>query len=190
MSKEVVPYGLWPSPITPTSLSRGLRLSDLCWDSDGQTLVWLEGRSDRGVLVCAPPNGNAPRDLTSELSVRARVGYGGGDLTTAHGHAYFISGGRIYRQPLLSGQPKPITPAFGEAASPRVSPDGKWVMYVHSYEDVDSLAIVDSDRLLADIAALFARQPAYQPGPPADRCPPSPTPPPTFTPMPSGTPTP
>ena len=124
MTKRVVPYGLWPSPITPGTVSQGLRLDELAWDSDGETLVWLEGRSGHGVLVCAAPGGEAPRDLTSELSVRARVGYGGGDMTVAHGNAYFVSGGRIYRRSLRSGEAKPLTPAFGEAASPAVSPDG------------------------------------------------------------------
>jgi len=145
MSTNVVPYGLWPSPLTPGSLSRGLRLDGLAWDSDGETLVWLEGRSGQGVLVCAPPGSDAPRDHTSELSVRARIGYGGGDMAAAHGSAYFISSGRIYRQSLSRGEAKPLTPAFGQAASPAVSPDGRWILYVHSYEDADGLAIVDSE---------------------------------------------
>src|SRR6266540_6216207 len=72
-------YGLWDSPITPISLAQGLRLGDSAWDTDGRTLVWLEGRSDRGVLVCATDDDPAPRDLTTDLSVRAMVGYGGGD---------------------------------------------------------------------------------------------------------------
>src|SRR6266498_645800 len=103
--KEVRPYGLWPSPITPRGMAQGTRLSDVAWDGDGETLVWLEGRSDRGVLVCAPANG-------------------GGDFTVAHGHAYFAEqGGRLYRQPLAAGRARPITPEFGHAASPVVSPD-------------------------------------------------------------------
>src|SRR5215471_9183179 len=72
-AQQTMQYGLWPSPIGPQSLAEGLRLADVAWDSDGETLVWLEGRSDRGVLVCLPPGGEAPRDVTPELSVRARV---------------------------------------------------------------------------------------------------------------------
>ncbi|MGD9891228.1 MAG: prolyl oligopeptidase family serine peptidase [Dehalococcoidia bacterium] len=139
------PYGLWDSPITPTLLSQGRRLSDVAWDTDGETLVWLEGRSDRGVLVCARLDDAAPRDLTSDLSVRAMVGYGGGDFTVGHGHVYFVSGGRIYRQPLDGGPATPITPAFGNAAAPALSPDGRWLVFVHSYEDADVLAIVDAE---------------------------------------------
>jgi len=136
-------YGLWDSPIQPKSLAYGLRLSGVAWDSDGRTLLWLEGRSDRGVLVCARP-GEAPRDLTTDLSVRARVGYGGGDFTVAGGYVYFVaSSGRLYRQPLEPGPAVPLTPEYGYAASPTVSPDGRWVLFVHHYEGTDGLAVVD-----------------------------------------------
>jgi dipeptidyl aminopeptidase/acylaminoacyl peptidase len=139
------PYGLWESPITPTMLAQGLRLPDVAWDTDGETLVWLEGRSDRGVLVCARLDDAAPRDLTSDLSVRARVGYGGGDFTVGHGTVYFVSDGRIYRQSLDGGTATPITPAFGQAAALALSPDGRWLLFVHSYEGADVLAIVDAE---------------------------------------------
>ena len=139
------PYGLWDSPITPVALAQGLRLGDVAWDTDGQTLVWLEGRSDRGVLVCARADDPAPRDLTADLSVRATVGYGGGDFTVAHGSVYFVSEGRLYRQELAGGAARPITPAYGSAAAPAVSPDGRWVLFVHSYEDRDVLAVVDAE---------------------------------------------
>lgn len=138
-------YGLWPSPLSPRSLAEGLRLSDVAWDSDGATLVWLEGRSDRGVLVCLPPGEEAPRDLTTELAVRARVGYGGGDFSVAGGMVYFAeASGRLYRQPLATGSATPLTPTFGYAASPSVSPDQRWVAFVHTAADYDCLAIVDA----------------------------------------------
>ena len=139
------PYGLWESPITPTMLAQGLRLTDVGWDTDGESLVWLEGRSDRGVLVTVRLDDPASRDLTSDLSVRAMVGYGGGDFAVGHGHVYFVSGGRIYRQPLAGGEAKPITPAFGNAAAPVLSPDGRWLLFVHTYENADVLAIVDAE---------------------------------------------
>lgn len=149
-------FGLWDSPLTPRSLATSLRLSGPQWDTDGRTIGWVESRSDRAVLV-VEPDGGATRDLTpGGLSVRAMVGYGGGDFTLAHGAAYFVGQAdqRVYRQrvrmeagwsPFPSdGLPRPITPAFGAAASPTVSPDGQWVAFVHSYEDVDAIAIVDA----------------------------------------------
>ncbi|MEO6398323.1 MAG: S9 family peptidase [Tepidiformaceae bacterium] len=140
-------FGLWGSPVTAKSLAATLRLNEPCWDTDGRTVAWVEGRSDRGVIVVRQVEDGATRDLTSDISVRAFVGYGGGDFTLSHGAAYFVGQAdqRIYRQPLAAGPATPITPAFGAAASPTVSPDGRWVAYVHTYEDVDCIAIVDSE---------------------------------------------
>lgn len=139
-------FGLWESPLTPQSLAKDCRLESACWDSDGQTLVWLEDRSGRGVLVAASGDGDAPRELTPELAVRAEVGYGGGDFAVHGGAVFFLvhTTGRIYRRELAGGDARPITPPFGKSASPVVDPSGRWVAYVHhDEEDVDRLAIVD-----------------------------------------------
>ena len=146
MSRENRMFGLWPSPVSSSALAAGLRLGEPCWDTDGRTLGWIEGRSDRGVIVVQDVAGGATRDLTGDIPVRAFVGYGGGDFTLSHGAAYFVGQAdqRIYRQELAGGSARPITPAFGAASTPRVSPDGRWVAYVHTYEDVDTIAIVDS----------------------------------------------
>ena len=71
--RPTLPYGLWTSPLDPVKLSQAKRLRDVRWDSDGKTLVWLEGRGARGVLV-SQQGDDAPRDLTTTLSVRAEVG--------------------------------------------------------------------------------------------------------------------
>ena len=168
MPPQVRPFGLWHSPIQPQDLAHSKNFKDVAWDADGKRLVWLEGRGPRGVLVCQTPH-QAPRDLNTTLSVRAQVGYGGGDFTLAHGWAYFAeSGGGLYRQNLDGGPPQPLTPAFGNAASPTVSRDGRWVVYVHRDASVDRLAIVDSagafwpQHLAA--GADFYMQPAWHPG--------------------------
>ncbi|MGD0094129.1 MAG: S9 family peptidase [Planctomycetota bacterium] len=136
-------HGLWPSPVTPRLIGQGLRLNDPLWDSDGQTLVWLEGRSDRGVLVAWQLGRDGARDLTSELSVRAKVGYGGGDFGLGGGRVVFSCAGRLYALPLKGGTAQAITPACGEVAAPAISPDGKLVLYVFAYERKDGLALVD-----------------------------------------------
>ncbi len=166
--KTMLPYGLWPSPITPEGMAGGTRLSDVAWDSDGQTLVWLEGRGDRNVLV-AQSGDDAPRDLTVGLAVRARVGYGGGDFGVAGGVVYFAeaASGRLYRQVLAARAATPLTPAFGHAAAPTVSPDGRWLLYVHSVDRVDRLAIVDTagacwPQIVAE-GADFYMQPRWSP---------------------------
>lgn len=143
--REERQYGLWDSPFTALNVASGLVFSDLAWDRDG-TLAWREVRSGQGVLMVQSPDGQAPRDLSSDLAVRAGVGYGGGDFTLGSGQAYFVEAeaGRLFRQPLVAGRPEPISPAFGQAAAPALSPDGLWLVFVHSYEGEDCLAILDA----------------------------------------------
>ena len=149
-SKIMQPFGTWSSPFTAATLAEAKRLGDVLWDTEGETLLWLEGRSDKNVLTCRRGS-HAPRDLTSDLNVRAEVGYGGGDFTVNNGVAFFAvaqgaKAGRIYRQSLTGGSARPITPAFGKASSPAVSSDGKWLVYIHSDEESnDRLAIVDTE---------------------------------------------
>jgi hypothetical protein len=145
ITKKSCQFGLWKSPITPLSMARGINFGGISWTRDG-SLVWLEQRGDRSSLVIAPSDGQAPRELASEFSVRARVGYGGGDFAIGIDCAYFVAAdsGRIYRQSLSDGVPYPVTPEFGKAASPSPSPDGQWLIFVHTYEDRDCLLIVDA----------------------------------------------
>ena len=166
--KQTRQFGLWDSPITPISLARGMRISDAAWDDSG-ALVWLESRSDRNILVVQPPDGGAVRDLNDSFSVRAKVGYGGGDFTVGQGYVYFIDSEsrRIYRQSIEAGLPEPVTPAFGSSASPVLSPNRRWLLYVHSYEGQDVLAVVDTSgkswpRKLVS-GADFYMQPTWHP---------------------------
>jgi len=167
-SRELRQFGLWESPLQPRHLTGAVRFRGLAWDSDGRTLVWLEGRGADNVIVCQPQADEAPRDLTTGIPVRAQVGYGGGEFTVARGQLYFVeASGRLYTQALAGGASRPITPAFGKPASPTVSPDGRWLVYVHHGDGDDRLAIVDTDgrhwpRSLAS-GADFYMQPAWHP---------------------------
>ncbi len=138
------PYGLWDSPITPRMLAQGMRLNDVQWTEDGRTLVWLEGRSGHNILV-AQTDDDAAQDVILEHSPRGGLAYGGGEFTLKGDALFFVQQGRVYRLSLSGGLPRAITPQFGALASPAVSPDGRWVVYAYSYEDVDGLAIVDSE---------------------------------------------
>lgn len=145
MKKNYRRYGLWKSPISPISMARGLTFSDVTF-GEGGIIAWREMRSDLGVIVLMIPDGQSMRDLNSDYSARARVGYGGGDFTLGDGNVFFAEAesGRLFRQSIANGRAKPITPAFGSYASPKLSPDGHWVLFVHTYEGEDSLGIVDS----------------------------------------------
>lgn len=142
--KTVKPFGTWRSPISPDLIAAAIRVGEPQWDTDGKTLLWLEGRSGRGVVV-AQPLGEAPYDLTGDMNVRGGVGYGGGDYSVRNGVVVFAEkNGRLYRRELGYGFSRSITPAFGGVASPQLSPDGHWVVFVHTYEGRDVLGLVDS----------------------------------------------
>ena len=165
--KKIAPYGQWQSPISASLLSQRIRLDEVGWDSDGKTLVWLEGRSGQGVIV-SMPFGEVRRDVTDEHFVRGGVGYGGGEFTCHDGVIFFsCRDGRLYRRSLKPDRPRPITPPFGSAASPAVSPDGKWVIYVFTDGDIDLLGMVDSEGQDWSVklakGADFYMQPAWHP---------------------------
>ena len=145
-TKKALPFGLFPSPITARLMAGGLTFAEVGLSNKG-FLVWLENRSDKGVLVVQPLNGEGRRDLNNEFSVRARLGYGGGDFSVFGEEVYFVAAesGRIYRQSLISGKPFPITPAFGNAAHPAISPNGKVLAFVHTYEGKDVIGLIPSD---------------------------------------------
>ena len=83
--------------------------------------------------------------MSGQKNVHGGVGYGGGDFTVRHGLVIFAAkDGRLYRRPLGAGFPEAITPAFGSVAAPQLSPDNRWVMFVHHYEGQDVLSLVDS----------------------------------------------
>ena len=166
MAKKV-PYGLWDSPITPRDTAGQLRLMDVAWAGDGETLVWVEGRGAQGV-VAARMGGNAERVISGDVNVGGGVGYGGGELAVHEQTAFFAGrDGRIWRSEIAAGQPRPITPKHGAVASPTVSPDGRWVVYVHTDGESDVLAAVDSEgrqwpwKIV--VGADFYMQPTWSP---------------------------
>ncbi|MFN2299633.1 MAG: S9 family peptidase [Anaerolineales bacterium] len=165
--RRSAPYGTWESPFTPQSIGHFTRLEDVQWNSDGQALLWVEGRSGKGVLVIREGR-EIPRDLTEQRNVRGGVGYGGGLFAPGAGFAVFADkDGRLYRVEYSGGAARPITPGFGSSAAPALSPDGKWVLYVHTYEGEDLLALVDSEgrrwpRRLVE-GADFYMQPVWSP---------------------------
>lgn len=144
--RSVRQYGLWDSPVTAAAVASGIRITDVQWSTDGKTLVWREERSGRGVLV-AQDGVSAHRDLTDAVSVRARVGYGGGDFAVGQDCVVFADqqSGRLCRLALSGGHPTPITPAFGRFSSPAISPDGRHVLFVNSTERKDVVGVVDLD---------------------------------------------
>ena len=161
-------YGTWDSPLSPKGMAGANRLLDVQFAEQGGALVWLDSRGGQTTLVMQR-DGDAPRELTErDMAVRGRIGYGGGEFSVRGETLVFAgNGSRLYVQSLDGGRARPITPPFGAAAAPRISPDGQHVAFVHSAEGVDGLALVDIagrefPRKLA-YGADFVMQPAWHP---------------------------
>lgn len=165
--RSIRPYGLWPSPVSAEMLGRRLRLGEPQWDSDGETLLWLEAQGGQGTLV-AQTTGDARRELNTLQSAGGGVGFGGGAFSVVQGTLVFAArDGRLYRRSLGPDLPRAITPAFGRTASPVLSPTGRWVVYVFSDGQADCLGLVDAagqmwpKKLAA--GADFYMQPVWHP---------------------------
>ncbi|MCC6146074.1 MAG: S9 family peptidase [Anaerolineaceae bacterium] len=156
--KQTISYGLWPSPVP------AIRLEDVLWDQSG-ALLWLEGHSGHNRIAFRPPD-DAPFDLLTDPAPRGRVGYGGGEFTVQDGWVVFAAAdGRLYRRRLEYDASRPITPPFGGAAAPKISPDGRWTLYIFSDGRDDCLALADSEGqewpVQLDRRADFYMQPAW-----------------------------
>ncbi|HYO89069.1 MAG TPA: S9 family peptidase [Candidatus Limnocylindrales bacterium] len=168
MMKTKRAFGTWDSPLRATELAGAHRLQDIQFGEAGAAVVWLESRAGQTTLIMQR-DGDAPRELTGrDTTLRGGVGYGGGEFTVQGDTIVYTGNGkRLYVQSLAGGRARPITPAFGAAVSPRLSPDGRWVAFVHSDENTDGLALVDVEgadfpRKLA-YGTDFVMQPAWHP---------------------------
>ena len=152
---------------TVDDLVNTLSLSEVGWDTTSKTVVWQETRKSGGALV-AQTQGENPRDLVRDLRLGGGVGYGGGGFTVGGGQVVFVQNGtQLYTLPLRGGKPRPLTPAFGHVASPSLSPDSRWVVYVHEEDGQQSLAITHLDGKTWSYQLLkgydFIMQPTWHP---------------------------
>ena len=115
MSPRAVPYGEWPSPITPDLVvSASVGLGEVLLD--GPDVCWSELRPAEGgrvQVVRRTPDGTNHDLLSEGFSARTRVHeYGGGAWLIDDGWLYFSNwtDQRLHRLSLRGGAPEPITP--------------------------------------------------------------------------------
>ena len=153
-------------PLQAADLAGGTGITDAQWGSDGQTLVWRQRDGVRGTLMTQRRGGEI-REVTPGISVRAEVNYGGGDFVVAHRHIIYASDGVLWRMSIDGGEALQLTRESGAVASPAVSPDAKWIVYVRAGDDADEICVVDwngerSEKRLFS-GHQFYMQPAWHP---------------------------
>ena len=165
MTSPKVPYGTWPSPISPEMLTaRDPKLIDV-WD-DGITTVWHEARPNeagRQPLVVADRDGQ--RDvLDVPFNARSAVHeYGGGAAWVADGVAWFVNWDdqRVWRVPVdgssppLALTPEPDEPRCVRYADLRRSPCRRWIVAVRERHSPD-----DPHDVTNDVVVLAADRPS------------------------------
>jgi len=162
----VLPYGRWVSKLSTAWMGSGIGLSDPQWSAD--KLFWLEKRTDRSALVSYDLI-EGYRDLTFAQKIRGGLFYGGGDFHVRNNRIVFIDkDGQLFLTHVSGGTPELISTPSGTSASPVISPDGNFVIFVNSSDDIDRLMIIDhrasipSTHILVE-GADFYMQPVWHP---------------------------
>jgi dipeptidyl aminopeptidase/acylaminoacyl peptidase len=118
-AKKTLPFGTWPSPVTPEIVAKGSRRYGMVQVA-GDAIYWTESRPEQGgrqvILKSAKgQDGQAEELLPSPFSARSRVHeYGGGEFLVAGETIYFVNDKdqQVYRlEP--GGPPRRITDAPG-----------------------------------------------------------------------------
>ncbi len=118
-AKKTLPFGTWPSPVTPEIVAKGSRRYGMVQVA-GDAIYWTESRPEQGgrqvILKSAKGrSGQAEELLPSPFSARSRVHeYGGGEFLVAGETIYFVNDKdqQVYRlEP--GGPPRRITDAPG-----------------------------------------------------------------------------
>jgi dienelactone hydrolase len=117
MPTDALPYGSWPSPVSPADLvaSGGVSADPR---ADGTDLYFLQTRPESGGRVILTRRGEdgSTTDVSPEwMSVRSRVHeYGGGAWAVRDGIVLAVdfSTQQLWR---LDGEPRPLTPAVEDA---------------------------------------------------------------------------
>ncbi len=141
--KQIQPYGRWPSEITPEIFANLLKISEPAWGEDG-SLFWRERSSSLTNIQMAAPSGEI-RAISGELNVGGELLYGGGAYTTAGNSLIAVDKTSHQLHQIHPGKDKinPLTSSLVSAATPRLSPDGRYAIFVHSDGEVDAIYILD-----------------------------------------------
>jgi hypothetical protein len=144
------------------------RFDEVRLDKLNHDLYWVESIEGRGTLLRRRSDGSE-QVLSGELDVRGTVGYGGGEFDLGSRSLVFAEkSGSLYRVALDAPEnPQVITPAFTKAASPMLSPNEHWVLYVYQQGETDGLAVCRTNGLTWPVqlvlGADFYIQPAWHP---------------------------
>jgi len=152
--KDDLPYGQWPSPITPQNTGGLLDLSETAWNEKGD-LFWRERSSRLGSIQMADPEGTEINRISGEINVGGGLLYGGGSYGIGEKRILLVEGDS---QQLISlaGQENSsttLTSDLVQTASPVISPNDQAALFIHSDGEQDALCYLNLQNTL-DIQPL------------------------------------
>ncbi|MCJ7717463.1 MAG: S9 family peptidase [Anaerolineales bacterium] len=142
--KQLNPPGLWPSLITPEMTSKLLEFNELYWNENG-CLFWKERTSNQTGIYRYYPESNQVEFLTPEINVGGGIGYGGGSFTAKGNSVIFVEKGsnQFFLLSGEEGQPHKITTSLSKTATPKISPSGNYLAFIHSDGTTDTIQVLD-----------------------------------------------
>lgn len=167
--KKFLPYGQWPSRITPQNTGGLLELSEPAWDRTG-TLFWRERNSTRGSIRMAGPNRGEIIPISGDMNVGGGLLYGGGSFGVGKNWVVFIdkASQQLCSASLQGQNPLPQTFGLVQAASPVISPDSRAVLFIHSDGEQDAVYLFskngDHDPFPIIQGGDFYNYPRWHPG--------------------------
>lgn len=154
--------------VTLEDLNLLRRLNDIRFNREGNRLFWLETIDGQGSIFQGG-EGQNPVNISGEYNVRGTVGYGGGDFDVGKSKLVFAekNGGLFQVDIKKDNAIQQVTPAWSNSASPAISPDENWVLYVYQQEEINGLAIARMNGLVWPtqlvLGADFYMQPTWHP---------------------------
>lgn len=144
IKKKNLPFGTWPSRITP-DLTSGLReFSELSWSGDGR-LLWVERFSNISNLMAWDARSGEINKLSGDINVGGGILYGGGSFDVYRDQVIFLEREtqQLYWINGWNSDFQPIKSSKKSKASPRISPFGTSLIYIESDGSKDSLRIME-----------------------------------------------
>jgi len=140
--KMIKPYGQWPSIITPSIFANLLKISEPAWGENG-SLFWRERSSSQTKIQMVAPGSEEIQTVSGDLNVGGELLYGGGGYSTTGNSLFLVdkTTHQLYRIVPEKAPPDQLTSSLISAASPRLSPDRKHVLFVHSDRNIDAIYI-------------------------------------------------
>lgn len=162
---QFFPFGMWKSPISADRyVSAGGRLGSLMFGR-GASILLTESKETRSLWLYDEIDGR--RRLNGDLPIGGTVGYGGGDFDASESLIVFaVPGKGLFLRGYDKAPPRSLVATDHRVSSPKLSPDGRFVLYLESDGVADWLALVsvmDGETRKVAKGADFYMQPSWSP---------------------------